>query len=43
MLISILKAYEVTKIEKRLIDLELVDLEDRKWRLNLAYKNYQQS
>lgn len=30
MLISILKAYEVTEIEKRLTDLELADLEDRR-------------
>jgi len=30
MLISILKAYEVTEIEKRLTDLELADLEGRR-------------
>ena len=30
MLINILKAYEVTEIEKRLTDLELADLEDRR-------------
>ena len=30
MLINILKAYEVTEIEKRLTDLELADLEGRK-------------
>ena len=30
MLISILKAYEITEIEKRLADLELADLEGRK-------------
>jgi hypothetical protein len=30
MLISILKAYEVTEIEKRLTELELADLEGRK-------------
>lgn len=30
MLINILKAYEVTEIEKRLTDLELADLEGRR-------------
>ena len=39
MLINILKAYEVTEIEKRLIDLELTHLEGRKWRLKVAYKS----
>jgi predicted nucleic acid-binding protein len=30
MLVNILKAYEVTEIEKRLTDLELADLDDKK-------------